>query len=609
MLDPDDAQNVLGAAVAQAGLAEPLSTLRKTFIAFRDRHTDTHQLSRVRAGFDHPFRLPELEQLVTQPTHEVPDDPVGVAARLLRENLDAPEATETWPDVATEPSASATPQEAAALVALELASRHLAAALPKVDDTEALARDALALLRVPRRTFYVRGKEAPRHLAVMRRSEEMNVEHLALGLEALGALCRLEAAELEGLDPAEPPAELAGAVEGRILGATRGPQGWVVIGAAGDNRYDLAKLAIVIDVGGDDQYHASGLRLGVSAVIDFAGNDRYAGTPEQGPASALLGISLIDDRAGNDRYEGGLLSAGAAMFGASLLLDRAGNDTYVGSEWSIGAGMYGAGFLFDLGGGADTYIGEFLCQGVGGPLGLGVLVDEGGRDLYRANGPQPSGYGTPAVYNAFSQGIGFGYRMYGAGGIGILSDLGGDDRYEAGEFAQGGGYYYALGILHDAGGRDLYYGNRYAQGFGVHQGFGILADDSGNDTYWAMTAAGQGAAWDVGAGLLIDRGGDDSYQADGLAQGGASMQGIAMLIDLGGRDRYDAAGGATQGQSGGNQYHYKSTGALSFSVLLDQGGGEDVYSQGRTNGATTATGSANPSDPQHSQLHGLVIDD
>ena len=226
----------------------------------------------------------------------------------------------------------------------------------------------------------------------------------------------------------------------------------------------------------------------------------------------------------------------------------------------------------------------------------------------RANGPERSAYQVPAVFNSFSQGVGFGYRNYGAGGVGLLSDLGGDDRYEAGEFAQGGAYYYALGILHDAGGRDLYYGNRYTQGFGVHQGFGVLADDAGNDVYWSQVAANQGGAWDVGAGLLIDRGGDDTYRADGLAQGGASEQGIAMLIDLDGRDRYDAAGGATQGQSGGNDYHYHATGALSFSLLLDLGGKEDIYSRERPNNAATVTGTANEAEPRMSDLHGLVVD-
>jgi len=96
------------------------------------------------------------------------------------------------------------------------------------------------------------------------------------------------------------------------------------------------------------------------------------------------------------------------MYGVSLLVDRAGNDIYSGKEWSLGAACYGAGMILDLGGG-DTYLGEFLCQGVGGPRGFGCIVDESGRDLYRANGPEPSAYGTPAVYQAFSQGVGFGF--------------------------------------------------------------------------------------------------------------------------------------------------------------------------------------------------------
>jgi hypothetical protein len=363
----------------------------------------------------------------------------------------------------------------------------------------------------------------------------------------------------------------------------------------------------VVDAGGDDEYYATGLRLGCRMIIDLEGDDLYTGTPQQGPGGALLGVSLIDDRAGDDRYEGDLLSAGAAMYGVSLLVDRDGNDIYVGKEWSLGAACYGAGMILDLGGG-DTYLGEFLCQGVGGPRGFGCIVDASGRDLYRANGPEPSAYGTPAVYQAFSQGVGFGFRHYAAGGIGLISDRGGDDRYEAGEFAQGGAYYYALGILHDAAGRDIYYGNRYAQGFAAHQAIGILADDAGDDTYWGMTAASQGAAWDVSAGLLIDRGGNDSYQADGLAQGAASMQAIGVLADLGGTDRYAAGGGAVQGRSGGNTYHYHETGAFSFSVLLDLGGADDWYSTDRSDGSTVSTGVPKEDRPQDSPLHGLFID-
>ena len=219
----------------------------------------------------------------------------------------------------------------------------------------------------------------------------------------------------------------------------------------------------------------------------------------------------------------------------------------------------------------------------------------------------PSAYGTAAVYQSFSQGIGFGYRQYAAGGIGIISDLGGNDRYEAGEFAQGGAYYYGLGLLHDKSGNDLYYGNRYGQGFGVHQAHGMLVDDAGDDTYYSMTAASQGAAWDIGVGMLLDRAGNDSYQCDSLGQGGASQQGIAYLIDLDGVDRY-IGGGTTQGKSGGNAYHYDATGAYSFSLLLDLGGDEDFYSRGRLNNTTALNDKVNADNPANSGVHGVTID-
>ena len=333
------------------------------------------------------------------------------------------------------------------------------------------------------------------------------------------------------------------------------------------------------------------------------------------PEARSWAVSVLVDSAGNDRYEGGTLSCGAAMLGVGILVDRDGSDVYRGSTWCQGAGIYGAGALLDLakpGRGrksdADLYEAHHMSQAIGGPRGFGLLLDEAGRDLYRANGPTPSAYDTPAVFYGLSQGVGFGLRMYDSGGIGVLCDLSGDDRYEAGEFSQGGAYYWAMGILYDRSGNDLYYGNRYGQGFGCHQSLGILTDDAGDDTYWAMTAASQGGSWDIGMGLLLDRQGNDSYQADGLSQGGAAMQAIAWLIDLDGTDRYAAPNSATHGQSSGNRYHYAETGCFSWSLLLDAGGTADYYSTGRPNGETLAPGKGNDKNPANSALHGLFID-
>jgi hypothetical protein len=362
-----------------------------------------------------------------------------------------------------------------------------------------------------------------------------------------------------------------------------------------------------VDPGGDDEYFASDLVLGARAIVDLAGNDKYTGSAEQGPASALLGAVLVDDRAGDDRYEGSMLACGAAAFGVALLLDRGGIDAYEGTEWSVGAAMYGGGIVMDLGQGGDTYVGDFLCEGVGGPRGLGAIVDEGGNDLYRANGPTPSAYGTPAVYQSFSQGIGFGFRQYAAGGVGAICDLAGDDRYEAGEFAQGGAYYWALGVLWDAKGRDLYYGNRYGQGFGVHQAAGALIDDAGDDDYWSMTAASQGAGWDVGCGLLLDASGNDHYRCDGLGQGAAAQQAIGLHVDLDGADAREATGDAVQGAAGTNEYHFAQTGAFSLGVLLDLGGDEDRYSTGRENNVTTSIAKDQPRSAM-AKLFGVFVD-
>jgi len=606
LLDVADAGNVLGAAVDSAGTGAQVAKLAGVFRRWQADAPDFHSLSRVRAGFQDPFRLPEIARDVAAPAADAPRDPLGTAARLMRRSLDAPvpralpttrmgvgKTGRTEGSLAQRLPPAEGPRlgwwvaETRLEDVLRDVSGRLDDALGDAAGDTTLARRTLALLRVPRETFYLAGDATREHVAVMRRSTAVDFAKLAAALEAFAPLV---GADRQGLTDwsappdraVPPPPELADAVSGDVRSAYRvDGLGWIVVGGDGNNRYDLARIAGVLEPGGDDEYVASDLVLGARAVIDLAGNDRYAGTADQGPASALLGAVLVDDRAGDDRYEGAMLSAGAAAFGVALLLDRGGTDAYAGTEWSLGAAMYGAGIVIDLGPEGDAYLGGFLTEGVGGPRGLGCLVDEGGNDLYRANGPTPSAYGTPGVFQSYSQGIGFGFRQYAAGGVGLLCDLAGDDRYEAGEFAQGGAYYWALGVLWDAQGRDLYYGNRYGQGFGVHQALGALLDDAGDDSYWSMTKASQGAAWDVACGLLLDAAGNDHYRCDGLGQGAAAQQAIGLHVDLAGDDAREATGDVVQGASGANEYHAAETGAGSFGVLLDLGGGEDRYSAPR----------------------------
>lgn len=419
------------------------------------------------------------------------------------------------------------------------------------------------------------------------------------------------------------PADVRSAVTGDILAFEIAPDGRTkVLGGPGDNTYDLSRISEVYDLGGNDVYRysrapdrADPLRNARNQiVIDLAGDDRYESTDDFcGPGVGNFGLSLVDDRAGDDTYQtSGVCALASGLFGVGIILDHAGNDTYENtgphSGWSLGTGFYGCGLIVDCAG-SDRYLGEILCEGVGGPRGFGAIIDSSGNDLYRANGPHfGSAYGTPGVFLGLSQGFGYGIRNYAAGGVGALYDFGGDDRYEAGEFSQGGGYFFGLGILHDAEGRDLYYGNRYGQAFAAHQAAGLLIDDAGDDTYWSMTAASQAGTWDQSVGMLIDRAGNDTYRADGLAQGSAAMQALAVLIDGGGDDVYSAAGDSCQGQSGGNEYHFNADRVYSFSALLDLGPGADRYSSGRANGSTSATGKP-ATDPQSSPLYGVFSDE
>jgi hypothetical protein len=387
------------------------------------------------------------------------------------------------------------------------------------------------------------------------------------------------------------PDALDSVVKGEIIDYLEVDGGYIVIGGSGPNRYDMEHLYAVIDHGGDDIYEwGDGVLLETQTVIDLEGDDRYEAS-RGGPAAGWLGVSLLIDRAGNDHYETALGGCGVGVLGFGLLFDDAGVDTYHCAAWSLGTGFYGAGVVIDQGARSDVYLSEVFSQGVGGPRGFGLLLDAGGADLYRANGPVASTYGMPATYMAFSQGVGVGIRPYDFGGVGALLDLGGDDRYEGGEFSQGGGYYWGVGLLYDEAGDDLYYGNRYAQGFAAHQAFGMLADLSGNDVYWSTLAAAQGAAWDQSVAILFDGDGNDLYRAGTLSQGAAAQQARGSLHDLGGDDVYQAADDVVQGAAGDNSYHFTSYDlsagepVYSLGVLLDEAGA-DRYSTGLNNGET-----------------------
>lgn len=359
---------------------------------------------------------------------------------------------------------------------------------------------------------------------------------------------------------------------------------YIVIGGPGYTRYS-SPLNWIIDLGGDDLYlnnaGAATKENKISIVIDLQGDDHYTATDKWAQGAGFMGFGLVLDCKGNDHYTSKSLSQGCGIMGVGHLIDLSGNDQYYGQELNQGIAFWGFGSLLDLNG-DDRYNGCLFSQAVGGTYGLGLLVDVNGNDQYFVSGKHKSSYETDGIFRGSSQGFGIGFRGIASGGIGILLDLDGSDQFMAGNFSQGGGYFFGLGILKNAGDQsDLYIASRYGQGFSAHSAAGILIDDGGDDIYKGLHGAIQSAAWDLGVAALIDHSGNDQYHAGGtfFSQGAAAHNGFSIFLDRSGEDIYSSdSGGIAKKQS--NDYHDGN----SLGFFIDLGKETDSYDSKLLNG-------------------------
>lgn len=390
------------------------------------------------------------------------------------------------------------------------------------------------------------------------------------------------AARLKSLSLDDPlPAGFDGDVRA-VAGKTDADR--VVLGGPRKTRYEGA-AALIIDLGGSDEYARAAVadspdRL-VSVVLDLRGNDVYE-TDTPGPAFAVGGVALLVDAGGSDEYRSGRAGQGAGTMGFALLADLSGDDVYTMHDYGQGHGLSGVGLLYDLEG-DDRYEAYAVAQGGGIGPGFSALVDGDGDDSYLADLHWPDVYGNsgPDCYHGASQGYCTGIRPSLAGGIAALVDLGnGKDRYQSGNFSQGGAYYFSFALMYDGGGSDENFGSRYSQGFGVHQGVAVRWDAGGDDQYTCRSVAHTGMAWDEGVGYFLEDEGDDVYRVGALGCGGAAQTGIAIFVDREGKDDY-VTGNQSRGGTGGFEYHDKP----SIGVMLDLGGGKDTYAEGRENDA------------------------
>ena len=318
------------------------------------------------------------------------------------------------------------------------------------------------------------------------------------------------------------------------------PAGRVVLGGIGRDRY-AGEYAVIIDVGGDDEYllsepmdNAASAANAIQVIVDLSGDDTYRGPVARG----VYGIGLLVEMSGNDSYVGNVWTQGVGIFGAGLLWDAAGDDYYSATTCSQGYAAFGAGIIADLSG-RDVYRTGTYGQGAGATAGIGIVEDRNGHDVYLSGGTAVDVLRYSDHYITMTQGLGIGIRPIASGGIGLLCDHGGNDTYNADIFGQGVAYWLGLGALVDDMGHDRYGAYQYAQGAGVHLAGGYLLDRRGHDSY-VSNGVSQGCGHDLSAGILVDKSGDDSYVTEGLSMGGGNANGISLLIDVKGADGYIA---------------------------------------------------------------------
>ena len=342
---------------------------------------------------------------------------------------------------------------------------------------------------------------------------------------------------------------------------------------------------LILDTGHDNVYlnsagGANGLASRpISIVIATGDNNQFVARRSFSQGAGVFGIGILAALGSNATFAAKHVSQGAGLFGCGMLMTGPGRQTFDADTFCQGAGYYGVGILWQRGG-DTTYQARQMAQGFGGPGGCGLLLDSGGNDVYLAGGKYACDW-LPGHYFSLAQGFGYGMRPFAGGGVGILCDVAGEDRYVADVYGQGASYWYATGLLLDLAGNDTYQAHQYCQGAGIHLSSGALVDFAGNDTYTAHAIC-QGAAHDYAVGLLIDRAGDDTYTGATTAQGSALNTSVAMLLDHAGNDFY-AGRDPTQSQAAGHDGGKRECGAIA--LLLDLAG-QDIYSQGQTNNTT-----------------------
>jgi len=429
--------------------------------------------------------------------------------------------------------------------------------------------------------------------------EKMDRAALHTAAEALAPIADVTLLEQLKSLPDKRSVQVPG-VTGTVVARIDTPSGAIIVGGKGPNTYDLDQMrdvAVVIDLGGGNTYYEGtvGPDRPLLVVINEGGNNVFRGSKPGIQGGAVLGISMLLNVGGDNVYEAQDIAQGSAIAGVGIVIDYGPNNRYRGVRRVQGQALGGVGILMGHGGHND-YHAALWAQGLGNPLGFGLLDNTVGNNHYYCGGMWRNSYypETPGC-EGWGQGVGAGIRQVASGGIGVILDNGGENTYEFDYLSHGGGYWCGLGFARDFGGntkrliaRTAYNGGprtqpsfqRFGCGWGCHYAMGFCFDDAGDDVYEG-TIMGSGMAWDCSMGVLCDFAGNDHYTATGgLTQGTGAQMGFGILFDYAGDDVYEGYG---QGYATPSiSYHSLPQCGGNFSFLVDYGG-KDTYGCGAEN--------------------------
>lgn len=620
----------------------------------RLRIDDARMLSAARDALARPLGLPKYGRRVgaaldAAATSDAPVSSAIFAAAALR---DEPIAPPCLLDVESAPSRGRAGDLPLAdvLATMRKTSRdaaevsripvELQRALAPILETAAWAAREIESARAPARRFGEALSAMPAYMG--------GIRHFQWSPELVSAF---EAVDMKRITQAS--AAVSFAIERAELGRfasidlepleLRTPLGSLVLRGGRADTWESSDEAplLLLDTGGDDTYRgsvaAATLARPVSLLVDLGGNDTYGyvevpraddppGLPSDGSGrlerrtrsrigrqgSAVLGVGLAFDLgAGDDRYRSLSASQGSASHGVAVLYDDGGNDSYEAEVFSQGAAAWGIGILLDRGG-DDRYRLLHAGQGFGFTRGVGAIIDVAGKDHYVADPGLRSLGGTSIYENALvadtnfslAQGCGVGQRPDAPapgyplpGGMGILRDAAGDDRYEVGVYGQGCGFVQGLGLLLEGGGADTYDGIYYVQGIAAHLAAALFLEEGGSDRYdttFPIQGPSLGFGNDLAVAVHLDAAGDDVYRAASFCLGASQANGASVFVDAGGDDRFDVAGAEAFGAARTTTVRAERSALPTYGVFV-KAGGEASYQVAGTPFARAGTTWRGPS--------------